>query len=657
MYLRLLAFLSGSVFLLVRTLVLPLPLQASAAASAWLAAPQTENFPQIETYLQVHDEQGNFVRRLEPADLQILEDDRPVEVTMLKEVRPGVQVVFALDPGPAFGVRDSHGVSRHEYVLNALADWAASRRGATTDDLSLLIAEEVAAAHLDRPEDFLAELPTDAPADDQVVQPDLGMLSRAIDMAADPLDRPGMGRAVLYVTPLPERPAELPFDTLAERARQRGIRVFVWMVAAPGTADNPGAQGLAELAASTGGRFFAFSGLEPLPGIEDYLDASRSAYRVQYTSQLREGGAHQLSAVLVTESGEVAAPAQTFQIEIEPPNPIFVSPELEIQRKPPPGVEQDPEAEVGPAEYLPVEHRLELLIEFPDGRARELRRTTLFVDGQTAAENTSPPFDRFVWDLSQYTADGSHVLRVEAEDILGLTGSSIETLVDVQIQNPEAEPWESLTPHMPAAFGLLVVVVTSIVLLVLVVSGRIQPRGLRVSPRFLHRRRNASAEPEAVEESSETGLPNWINRLHWPQRRVTPQALAFLSPLHDSPQSQAAKTSPDTPIPLTAGEMILGSDANRATLVLRDPSVCDLHARLVYGEDNSFMLYDQGSIAGTWVNYELVGGEGRRLQHGDCIHIGRIGFRFTLRQPHTVLRPVVTPEGASAADPEEATAR
>lgn len=654
MKLRFWARLSGSFFLLVQMLALPAFVQAQTAASAAITAPLTDQFPQVETYLQVYDEKGDFVHGVEPADVQMLENDVPIRPSALEEVRAGVQVVVALDPGPAFGVRDSQGISRHEYVLQALRDWALSRRGTTIDDLSLLVSDEISAVHIDQPEDFLTKLPAEAPEDDQVLQPDLETLSRAIETAADPLDRPGMGRAVLYVAPLPERPAELPLQTLTERAQQRGIRVFVWMIAAPGTADNPGAQEMAALAANTGGQFFAFSGLEPLPDIETYLDACRSAYRVTYTSQLRKSGEHQLSAVIQTAAGEAAAPPQNFSLDLQPPNPIFVSPELEIQRRPPPGALDDPEAEASPADYIPAQHTLQLLIEFPDGQKRDLTRTTLYVDGQAAAENLSPPFDRFIWDLSQYTSDGSHVLQVEAEDSLGLTASSIETLVEVDLQQPETRPWESLTPQMPAVFGLLVVMGTAMVLLVMILTGRIQPQGLNVSGRLRRKPRSASPEPGQGEEISDPGLPNWINRLHWPQRRVTPQALAFLYPLNDSPLGNGI--APDTPIPLNPGEILFGSDANRATLVLRDPSVSDLHARLAYQEDEGFFLYDGRSIAGSWVNYELVGEAGRGLQHGDCIHIGRVGFRFKLRQPEVILKPVVITEQGTAIAQEEISA-
>lgn len=96
------------------------------------------------------------------------------------------------------------------------------------------------------------------------------------------------------------------------------------------------------------------------------------------------------------------------------------------------------------------------------------------------------------------------------------------------------------------------------------------------------------------------------------------------------------------PIPITLNELTLGRNASLAVIVLDDPSVEALHARLVRGEDGTFRIMDEGSVAGTWVNYSPVSKEGTSLEHGDLIHIGRLGFRFTLREPQHIRKPVIT---------------
>jgi hypothetical protein len=132
-------------------------------------------------------------------------------------------------------------------------------------------------------------------------------------------------------------------------------------------------------------------------------------------------------------------------------------------------------------------------------------------------------------------------------------------------------------------------------------------------------------------------MPEWVNRLHWPHRQLAPEASAYLVYYSDSDK---APNLP--PIPITADELTFGRDISLATEVLDDASVEALHARLLHEEDGSFRIIDEGSVAGTWVNYSQVSREGTILEHGDLVHIGRVSFRFTERKPRRLLKPVIT---------------
>jgi pSer/pThr/pTyr-binding forkhead associated (FHA) protein len=85
------------------------------------------------------------------------------------------------------------------------------------------------------------------------------------------------------------------------------------------------------------------------------------------------------------------------------------------------------------------------------------------------------------------------------------------------------------------------------------------------------------------------------------------------------------------PISIAADEITFGSDQDLATIVIQDDSVQGLHARLQCMENGIYLLSDQGSIAGTWVNYAQVPTEGQEIRHGDLIHLGRVGYRFKQR--------------------------
>jgi pSer/pThr/pTyr-binding forkhead associated (FHA) protein len=89
--------------------------------------------------------------------------------------------------------------------------------------------------------------------------------------------------------------------------------------------------------------------------------------------------------------------------------------------------------------------------------------------------------------------------------------------------------------------------------------------------------------------------------------------------------------------------MSLGRDPLKSMLVLDDPSVDPLHAR-VQREGDNYRILDEGSIAGTWVNYTPVSKEGTLLEHGDLVHIGRMGFRFMLQEPTRKPKPIILPQ-------------
>jgi hypothetical protein len=114
------------------------------------------------------------------------------------------------------------------------------------------------------------------------------------------------------------------------------------------------------------------------------------------------------------------------------------------------------------------------------------------------------------------------------------------------------------------------------------------------------------------------------------------QSDAYLLRLKEDGQ---AITAP--PIPISLPEMTFGSDPLHATRLLDDPSVSPLHARLKQ-ENGQFILADEKSTAGTWVNYEPLTAP-RPLHHGDILHIGRIAYRFMLRKPPESPAPRLNP--------------
>jgi FHA domain len=628
--------LRGLWIILVVLSFLPQPVRAQNALKASLAEINTKNFPQIEAYLQVQDGQGRFYPGLKPSDLQLIEDQTTLSLDGLDVLRPGVQFTLAVSPGPAFAVRNSKGTSRYDYIVQALSQWASHRQGSSVDDLSLLTTGGTEFMHAADPVQWHQALISATLGTQQAV-PNLDTLFRAVEMAADPLPRAGMGHAVLFITPPLEAQAALSLENLTARAVELGVHIFTWVVTPPGAPTSKGMQNLIDLAAATGGQYANITGEEDIPDLETYLEPLRSIYRIRYTTQIKTGGTHQISVSIQTPDGTVTSPPLAFDLTIQPPDPAFISPELEIVRKPPNAGHFAADLTVVPLnQYVPQKQELQILIDFPDGRRRALNRTALYVDGQLVEEHTSPPFDRFTWDLTPYTQSGLHTLRAEAQDNLGLTGKTMDTDITVQLDIPAPNIWRSLAGHLPVLAGLALLVVVALSLLVMILGGRLQPYAGRL-PARLRRARKIAAEPAPpVIEPAARRLSQWVNRLQRPQPRSIQAADAFLTRIQEGEEHDS---TPPVPLP-SDREFTLGCDPEQATLLLDDPSVEALHACLKK-LDGAFMVQDLGSVAGTWVNYEPVAQDGTLLHHADLIYFGRVGFRFTLRQPGVQPKPKV----------------
>jgi pSer/pThr/pTyr-binding forkhead associated (FHA) protein len=98
------------------------------------------------------------------------------------------------------------------------------------------------------------------------------------------------------------------------------------------------------------------------------------------------------------------------------------------------------------------------------------------------------------------------------------------------------------------------------------------------------------------------------------------------------------------PIALVEKEITFGTDPVESMHVLDHPSIAALHARIRQKDGNEFQLLDNGTVAGTWVNYEPVPKNGCILKHGDVVNFGQLMYRFTLKNPPAEPEPKIIPE-------------
>jgi len=631
------------------------PSTAQDGFIAQLFGLDTRSFPHLTAYLDVNDPTGAFIHGLTPQDVILQENDQPISPTVLEEQKTGVQLVVAIAPGDTFTIRDGQGVSRYEYLLQGMlaGSWADQPPG--VDDFSLLTIGGPQLTHSSDPDDLVTAL-EQYQITGTLAAPNLEVLSSAIQVMAGSAPHPGMERAILFITPPQDNEVSLGLQSIITSAIQENIHIYVWMVAAQEALTLPEIDLLRNLAAQTQAAFFAFSHEEPVPDLETILEPMRYVYQLGYDSRVTSPGAQQVFAQISAGSETFASQPVSFEIDLQQPAVAWLTPPDEIARS---FSNQPTEVVANEVSGLePSEQVLRIRVSFPDGYERPLTRTSLYVDGVLTAENTSPPFDQFSWDLRPYSQGGVHTLRVEATDSLGMVGQSGEASIKISMPSLAKGIWVVLWQKRTLVLGATGLIAISILVLVLIMGGRIRPKPYpgqvrrpavlrdknpaRMKQIPMHMRRDGLTEttqnstvPPARSRSRFTTLLGW---LPWFRRKETPQpAIANLVPLagHDEITLPA-------PLQINAEDVTLGSEAGQAQLVITDPSIEAVHTR-IQRNGESFWISDLGSVAGTWVNFGIVPPEGLRLEHADIIHMGQVGFRFNLTEPGHLRKVVVTP--------------
>ncbi len=603
------------------------PASAQAEGRVVMGLVNTSQFPAVQLNFEAYDAAGRFAEYLSKADVQVLEDGAPLPVELLQQQEPGLQFILALNAAPLLTAQNA-GVSNFEQIRGSLAAWAETRPSGGQDDYSLSTNTGLMTIRSDDPAKLIEALDEYGTGLLESV-PSSVSLSEALDLATDPNPRPQMKRAILYITPPPGQATLDALPSMIARASQLGVRIFVWLAAPANQTGTQAVEALRPLADETGGLFYQFTGEEAPPNVEEYLEPLRFIYHAEYRSVVQASGAHKLKVQVDAQSFQATGAEKIFDIKVQPPNPIFLSPPSQIART---YGESDQQQETPSLE--PNEATIHIMVEFPDGYTRDLRSARLYVDGALASEVTRAPFDQLPWPLADYQSSQSHVLKVEVEDELGLIQTSIEAPVEVTVEQLEIPWWQNLVGERRYQVALAALLAGCGLCIVLVLTGR---RGKRKDKRHqdpLTQQVPVRDEPRSQPRRALSGA----QQVTWPRALAHPDAPARLVRL-----SESGHGLPEESVALSRKEMTFGGDPRLAVTVLDSPSVSPLHARLYQDPEGRYILVDNGSVAGTWVNYAPVSHLGVHLEHGDLVHIGRMAFRFELRDPGAGRRPVVTP--------------
>ena len=605
--------------------------RAQSTASAELSLVDAQGFPTVTALLEVLDEQGQPITGLGPEDVTVLENDQQYPVSELTESTPPAQIVVAINPGPALAVRDGEGIERIRRVREVLSGWAGARPAENPDDLSLVSIAGPIITH-SKPDAWAISLNAFQP-DFRSTTPNVQLLSVALNTVNEGTPLPGMKRAILIITPHMDDPnIDLLLSDVGEQALASKVRIFVWFVDSDLYFNTASATAFKALALQTGGAYFAFSGKEVLPDPETYFSPLRHLYALNYNSTLTQSGEHRLSAEVQTAAGTITSESQSFSLDVQPPNPILVMPPAQIVRQAP---EEDP---FNTKLLLPEKQELEIIIEFPDSHPRPLARTTLYVDGQPAAQNEEEPFDSFLWDLSSYADSAEHTLVVEVVDILGMSKASMGVPVTVTVVHPPSGVQAFLARYR-SYIAIGAIVLAGGILLIVLLTGRLRIRSRRERRADRKRYTDPVTQPVNIQQAEPPAKKKQAARVPWARGERVQDAPAYLTRLRIDGEPMTGN-----PIPMSEQELTFGADPVQATHVLDHPSVAALHARLKWTQGGDFLLLDNHSVAGTWVNYDPIPKAGRVLKHGDVVHFGQLMYRFSLKNPPADAEPKIIPE-------------
>ena len=208
-----------------------------------------------------------------------------------------VQIVVAINPGPALAVRDGNAIPRFTHVVDILGRWVDSQPADSRDDLSLVSLSGSLISHANA-KDWFVSLGSFKP-DFRSTTPNLQTLSIALDAVTAPSPQPGMKRAILFITPHMDDPnIDASIAPLLQRAIDSKVRVFVWLIDAPEYSVTASGNAFKTLAQQSSGSFFAFSGIEPFPDLNLFFAPLRHIYNLTYTSALNLLGTMRLDCTL-----------------------------------------------------------------------------------------------------------------------------------------------------------------------------------------------------------------------------------------------------------------------------------------------------------------------------------------------------------------------
>ncbi|MBP6786898.1 MAG: FHA domain-containing protein [Candidatus Promineofilum sp.] len=545
--------------------------------------------------------------------LVLRENGVPIPDTTTAQTPVGVDLALVIDANADFLLFDDNsGLSRRDKVAAGISRYAEHYMNpAGLDRVSLIVPDEAGqggtflAQDANRPSDLADAVNAYSPLLTGAT-PLQAMLTAAIDHLAGGAD--GRFQAVLLFTDGARLDRQLDYPALTAAALAARIPLYVAILGADASAEETA--NADSLSLPTNGLTLHMPEPEAADPLYALFQAQGQQTALSYRSALREDGTQQVSVSL----GNVRDTA-SFDLALAPPELSLGAPASPVRRA---GSAIDTPLSLLQPAALPLTVR----IVWPDGRPRALAAITFRVDGEAQPTTDAPSPDGagnlpLLWDISARDA-GTYRLEVEVVDELGLRAAAPPLEVTLEVARPSPPtptPAPTRAPALPLdqRLGRLWPVVVAAVLLPVVAAG----------VWWLRRRARpvAAAEPSPGPSivAAEDAAP-------------VDGHVAVLSWQPDDGDGDGEQ------IELTATDITIGRDETAVDIIVDAPSISRLHARIRRTAEGEYWLYDEGSEAGTFLNYERLGLAPRPLQHNDVVQLGRVTLRFRLELPRPTLR-------------------
>jgi hypothetical protein len=574
-----------------------------------LTAIDYSDFPVVRLRLLATGKGGAPISDL--SRLTVRENGLPIESATTTATPIGADIVMVLDANPDYLlIDDATGLSRRDKVAAAIGGYAERfMNPAGLDRVSVVVPDDTGdnpaflATDLANPAGLAAAAAAYEPIPPRVT-PLNDMLAAAIDHLAARDDQSRAGAILLY-TDGARLDRQLDYPVLTGAARAAGVPIFVAILGSEASPEE--VTNITGLTLPTNGQFVHTPQPEDAAPLFQILQDLGRQVEIAYRSGARQSGTQEVTVNLGNQRVGSA-----YDLVLEAPQVAIELAQPIIRRA---GSAPDtPLALLQPA-ALP----LTALINWPDGQPRELAEVTFLVNNAVQPLATTPVADDagkvpLIWDISDLD-EGTYRLQVAVVDELGFRAESapVEAAIEVSRPTPPTAtpaptrgPLVSL-PDLPPGDKHLAFLAPFLLALALGAAGA-----------FWFSRRHRAAHRAKARLPQSTAPP--------PIPRPSDRHVPILEWL-DSGGAVGER------IELLSHDVTLGRAAEAVDIVVDDPSVSPLHARIRRSSNDEYWLYDEGSSRGTFLNYERLGLAPRQMQHGDTIQIGRVTLRFVMELP------------------------